>query len=442
MSSKENLALSAVNLSKSYRLYRQPQDRLKQFLFGRWKQFYREFWALRDLSFEVPAGSSLGIIGRNGAGKSTLLQMLVGTLTPTSGEIHRRGRVAALLELGTGFNPDFSGHENIFLNARILGLTQKEIEERYDDIVSFADIGDFIWQPVKTYSSGMFVRLAFAVAITVDPDILVIDEALSVGDIKFQAKCFRKFEEFRKKGKTILFVTHSTEQIIRHCDRAILVDGGKILKQGAPKEVVHEYLNLLFGNAPQEEQADAPRIKQQLKFVDAQDRVHQRPGYNKAEYRWGNREAEIVDISISTDTHLDVNHFDAHERVHFDMTVRFDRDVSRPIYGFALKTAEGTTLFSSNSRDYSPYSEFIPRQKGEVVTVRFSAKLGLFSGNFLISLGVVEENKDELIVLDRRYDVLEVQVKNPSKSTGFIDLQMNVEQTEMEAPKRAVGDSL
>jgi lipopolysaccharide transport system ATP-binding protein len=441
MSSENSLALSVSGLSKCYRLYSAPQDRLKQFLFGRWRPYYNEFWALRDLSFQIERGSSVGIIGRNGAGKSTLLQLLVGTLSPTAGEIHRTGRVAALLELGTGFNPDFSGHENIFLNGRILGLSQKEIEAKYEEIVAFADIGDFIWQPVKTYSSGMFVRLAFAVAITVDPDILIVDEALSVGDVKFQAKCFRKFEEFRRKKKTILFVTHATEQILRHCDSALLIEGGRIMKQGAPKEVVYEYLNLLFGNNPQEisnqgEREDLRELVQNLERVSREeilDRVHERPGYNRAEYRWGNREAEIVDITVSNDTHTGINHFDAHERVHVDVTVRFDRDVEQPIYGFAIKTAEGTTIYSTNSRDAGPRPAFIPRKAGDVVVIRFSGRLALFAGNFLLSCGVVDQVSDELVVLDRRYDVIEIQVKSTARSTGLADLQMSVLQLSAES---------
>lgn len=441
------LALRVSNVSKCYRLYAQPQDRLKQFFLGRWKRCYQEFWALKETSFEVPKGSSLGIIGRNGAGKSTLLQLLVGTLAPTTGTIERSGRISALLELGTGFNPEFSGHENIFLNASILGLTKQEIEDRYDEIIDFADIGEFIRQPVKTYSSGMFVRLAFAVAITVDPDIFVVDEALSVGDIKFQAKCFRKFEEFREKGKTILFVTHSSDQIIRHCDHALLIDGGRVINSGPPKAVVHEYLNLMFGNSAvpaskMEEQHEVlpELISSPLEFVE--DRVPQKAGYNKAEFRWGSREAEIVDITLSSDKHSDVNHFDSHSRFTLEMTVKFNSDAAKPIYGMMIKTSDGMIVYSTNSRDFSAASQYIPRKAGSVAVIRFSGTLNLFSQNFLLSIGVVnEEENGDLTVLDRRYDVIEILVKNLSKSSGICDLQMTVQQSgiRFEQPRVAVN---
>lgn len=220
--------IEVVDLGKIYRIYRRPQDRLLQ-AFVRGRQLYREFQALDGVSFAVGRGEVVGILGRNGSGKSTLLQILVGTLGATSGRALVRGRVAALLELGAGFNPEFSGLENVYLNAAILGLDQAETSRRLPEILAFADIGDFIHQPVKTYSSGMYVRLAFAVAACVEPDVLIVDEALAVGDVKFQSKCFRRFDELVSQGKTILFVTHSVEQVVRHCDRALLMEGGRLI---------------------------------------------------------------------------------------------------------------------------------------------------------------------------------------------------------------------
>ncbi len=212
-----DVALKLENISKCFQIYEKPHHRLLQGISRGKKQYYKEYWALRDLSFTINRGETVGIIGRNGAGKSTLLQIICGILTPTSGSLEVHGRVAALLELGAGFNPEFTGRENVFLNGAVLGLSQQEIYHRFDEIASFADIGTFLEQPVKTYSSGMYVRLAFAVATCVNPDILIVDEALAVGDVKFQAKCFRRFEELVAGGTTILFVTHSTEQIVRHC---------------------------------------------------------------------------------------------------------------------------------------------------------------------------------------------------------------------------------
>ena len=251
----DDVAIRVSGLSKCFQLYDSPGHLLKQLLVGRMArlvgrtppQYFREFWALKGLDFTVRRGETVGIVGRNGAGKSTLLQILCGTLTPTDGQVEIRGRVAALLELGAGFNPEFSGRENVYLNGAILGVSREEISRRFADIEAFADIGEFIDRPVKSYSSGMYVRLAFAVSACIDPDVLIVDEALAVGDAKFQAKCFRRFEELVSRGTTILLVTHSTEQITRHCDRAILLEGGVVHQEGPPKDVANTYLDLLFG---------------------------------------------------------------------------------------------------------------------------------------------------------------------------------------------------
>ena len=229
------VALKLENVSKCFQIYDKPHHRLLQGVFRGRKRYYKEYWALRNVSFTINRGETVGIIGRNGAGKSTLLQIICGILTPTSGSLENNGRIAALLELGAGFNPEFTGRENVFLDGAVLGLSQQEIKNRFDEIASFADIGDFLEQPVKTYSSGMYVRLAFAVATCVDPDILVVDEALAVGDVKFQSKCFRRFEELIGGGTTILFVTHSTEQIVRHCSWSILLEQAVIKEMGSQK---------------------------------------------------------------------------------------------------------------------------------------------------------------------------------------------------------------
>jgi lipopolysaccharide transport system ATP-binding protein len=251
--SDENIAIKVSNLSKCYHVYDQPHDRLKQSFYPSLqrllskppRRYFREFWALKDVSFEVGKGETVGIIGRNGSGKSTLLQLICGTLEPTAGAVETRGRVAALLELGAGFNPEFTGRENVYMNATVLGLSQKEIHSRFDDIAAFADIGDFIEQPVKHYSSGMYARLAFAVAINVDPSILIVDEALAVGDEPFQRKCFARIEEIKRKGGTILFVSHSSNAIVDLCDRAVLLYNGERLFTGEPKKAVSWYQKLM-----------------------------------------------------------------------------------------------------------------------------------------------------------------------------------------------------
>lgn len=266
--SSDDIAIHVKDLSKCYQIYGRPQDRLKQSIFPRFQamlgreptRYFREFWALRGLSFEVKRGETVGIIGRNGSGKSTLLQLICGTLAPTTGTVDTSGRVAALLELGAGFNPEFTGRENVFMNATVLGLAQQEIESRFDDIAKFADIGDFIEQPVKHYSSGMYARLAFSVAINVDPRILIVDEALAVGDEPFQRKCFARIEEIKRDGGTILFVSHSSSAIVALCDRAILLHGGQRIYSGSPKTAVGWYQKLM--NAPEKSERIALQISQ------------------------------------------------------------------------------------------------------------------------------------------------------------------------------------
>ena len=258
-----DIALRAERLSKCYPIYNHPRDRLLQTFWGKRRQLYHPFWALRDVSFELARGRTLGIVGRNGSGKSTLLQLICGTLTPSEGSVQVGGRIGALLELGSGFNPEFTGLENVFLNATLLGLSQREIEARLEEILAFADIGSFIDQPVKTYSSGMAVRLAFAVQAHVQPDLLVVDEALAVGDEMFQKKCYAHLEHLKKQGTAILLVTHSCPQILQHCDQALLLHGGCLRLMGAPKLVTTTYQRLC--NAPADQwdslllkQADAP----------------------------------------------------------------------------------------------------------------------------------------------------------------------------------------
>ena len=282
------IAIRVQNLSKCYQIYDTPHDRLKQFLLPRLgrlvgkgaKQYFREFWALRDMSFEVKKGQTLGIIGRNGAGKSTLLQILCGTLTPSGGSVEINGRVAALLELGAGFNPEFSGKENVYLNASVLGLSTQDIDERFEGIIAFADIGEFIDQPVKTYSSGMFVRLAFAIAIHVEPDILIIDEALSVGDIAFQNKCILKIRALRDNGTTLLFVTHDLSTLQLICDQVAWLNRGEVMMIGDPVKVSQEYYVQTTGVKPAEmiEQAViSQKDTGMARFIEVQHDIHTRP---------------------------------------------------------------------------------------------------------------------------------------------------------------------
>jgi len=444
-------AISINGASKAYRMFNRPEDRLRQILFGRWKQHYREFWALKDVSFQVPSGVTIGIIGKNGSGKSTLLQMICGTLTPTQGSIECRGRISALLELGTGFNPEFSGKENVFLNASILGLSQEEIKDRYNDIVAFADIGDFIHQPVKTYSSGMYVRLAFSIAIHVDPHILIVDEALAVGDVKFQAKCFRKLQDLRAGGTTILFVSHSPEEIVRHCDTAILLDEGRLIAQGAPRDVVNKYLDLVFGVSSESQELEkttpaGPNIAQgnlntsedaePTDLFDNADKhilsqaalgndFAKRPGYNPSEYRWGNGDAQIVDFCLFSDGKTGSNHLESKSQIDILVRVAFQSDISHPIYGLTIKTPDGVTVYGTNSRDWNNEGDYVPQRRGDSAIVRFKFPLNLVSGSYLISLGVAADKNGDIVPLDRRYDCIEIYAFNARKCFGIIDLGMS-----------------
>ena len=290
MSSDADVVLSVKNVSKCFEMYEKPVHRLYQTLFAGHRKFYKEFWALKDISFEVRKGECVGIIGRNGAGKSTLLQIITGTLAPTTGEVKLKGRVAALLELGSGFNPEFTGRENVYLNGSILGLTREEIDARYDEILAFADIGEFIDQPVKTYSSGMMVRLAFAVQVMVDPDVLIVDEALAVGDAAFQRKCYARMDTLQARGTTILLVTHDTETVKQRCNRAIFLKSGTVFTDGPAEEVVAEYMRFLFPKEFEERKQVAAETAgadvAQGKAGDAEF-VYEKSDLNKDPNVWG-----------------------------------------------------------------------------------------------------------------------------------------------------------
>ncbi|WP_190258967.1 ABC transporter ATP-binding protein [Pelotomaculum schinkii] len=443
--SSDDIAIRISNLSKCYFIYDRSQDRLKQYLYPRLqklmgrqpKNYFREFWALRDISLEVKKGEIVGIIGRNGSGKSTLLQIICGILTQTSGTFETKGRVAALLELGSGFNPEFTGRENVYMNGAIIGLSKEEIDARFDDITAFADIGEFIEQPIKMYSSGMVVRLAFAVSACVEPDILIVDEALAVGDAKFQAKCFRRFEELVSRGATILFVTHSTEQVVRHCDWALLLDKGQIVMRGHSRDIVNAYLDMLFG-VERVKRPDSDLKTKNLQIAgNAQnisrfetDKFENRAGYNTYEFRWGNHDAEIFDFCISSGGNLNVTRIETGQPVIMTIWVKFHRRVELPIYGLTIKTPDGVTVFGSNSRDFDNGPLFLAGERG-ICKVSFTLRnQHLGAGEYLLSFGVAEEQAGEIVPLDRRYDAVCLQVLNhSSRAFGLVDCSMNVEVT-------------
>lgn len=421
-------------LSKVYRVYNRPIDRVLESVLHRTGirksgTRFREILALKPMDFEINPGETVGIIGQNGSGKSTLLQIISGTLYPSSGSVEVNGRLSALLELGAGFNPNFSGRENAYLNGSIMGFSRAEMASKFDDILEFSGIGDFIDQPVKTYSSGMFVRLAFAVAIHMDPDILVVDEALSVGDVRFQNKCFRKLRELKEGGTTTLFVTHSSDLIVRHCDRAILLEKGEVHSTGDPADVVNEYLNLLFNN--EEGQIEATSSAgSTLDYDDngllsdrSVDGCRLRSFYNAGEYRWGDQRGQIQDYLLLINGQPASSICQSGDHIDLLLRVIYKADVSNPILGLTLKTSDGIVVYGANTRDRK--LDVPAGRAGSELLVRYSFAINLIGGDYFISLGLADddEQKDNLAI-DRRYDLIHLQVRAERGDFGISALNM------------------
>jgi len=426
-----DIAIKVENLSKCYQIYDKPRDRLLQMIMRGHRQYYREFWALKDVSFEIGKGETVGVIGRNGSGKSTLLQMICGTLNPTSGIITTRGRITALLELGSGFNPEFTGRENIYMNGAVLGLSKEEMDGCFEDIVNFADIGNFIEQPVKTYSSGMVVRLAFAVQAMVGPDILVVDEALAVGDAKFQAKCFDRLRQLKERGTSILLVTHSGEQIVTHCTQAILLDGGTMVEKGDPKRVVNRYMDILFGKEKKtfdsselDFQPQALIGEEGLEFPlnNTQDVFSSRPGYNPHEYRWGDGAATIQDFCLVADGMAYPSALSTGQSITLAISIRFLEELFRPIFGITIKSKEGITVYGVNSETLSVDDFRRYGRAGTVINAVAEFRCRLAPGDYFVSVGVATRKGEEVIPHDRRYDAIHVQVRPDSSFFGLIDM--------------------
>lgn len=436
------IAIQVENLSKCYQIYDKPHQRLLQMIYRGHRQYYREFWALKDVSFTVKRGETVGIIGKNGSGKSTLLQMICGTLNPTQGRIQTKGRIAALLELGSGFNPEFTGRENVYMNGAVLGFTHEEMDKCYDEIAAFADIGDFINQPIKSYSSGMVVRLAFAVQAMVGPDILVVDEALAVGDVKFQAKCFDRLRHLKENGTSILLVTHSSEQIVTHCTNAILLNDGIVVEQGEPRQVVNSYMDILFGKEKKEINTDVALTStigkpEEAQFVSelstANDTFCERAGYNRYEHRWGDGAAQILDFYLATEETTYPSFVTSGQLLTLAFAIRFLENLVRPILGITIKSKEGVTLYGVNSETLS-VDEF--KQYGEqgtviIATARFSCRLA--EGDYFISVGVATRQGEEIIPHDRRYDSIHLKVRSDASFFGLINLHLNLDTKQVQS---------
>ena len=423
--------IKVEQIAKCYRSYKKPFHRLLQSLSSSKsssKQYYDEFWALKGIDLTVHKGETIGIVGKNGSGKSTLLQIIAGILQPTRGKFTTDGRISALLELGAGFNPEFTGMENARLNASIMGLSRDEFHQKLPDIVEFCGLGDFLHRPVKTYSSGMFVRLAFAVAINMNPDILIIDEALAVGDVRFQRKCFRRIEQLKEQGVSILFVTHSTESIISYCDRAIMLDDGELKMTGSPKQVVQAYLEMMFQTDVREGSSEQTFDAQQynVDFDPNVDNCLIQRTYNANEHRWGDGRAKICNFEVLQNGAPCTGLVQTGDELIVRMSVLYSQDVEDLIYGITVKTNDGTAIYGTNSRLLSKKGEGRVRKAqiaGDLISIEFKLTLSLLAGEYFISLGVAQDHstKDN-IAIDRRYDVIHLTVRDTLEAFGFANL--------------------
>ena len=438
------IAIKVENLSKCYQIYAQPHDRLKQSLYPRLqrlvrqqpKQYFKEFWALKNVSFELKKGETVGIIGRNGSGKSTLLQMICGTLNPTSGSIQTHGRIAALLELGSGFNPEFTGRENVYMNAAVLGLSTEETGDRFDDIIAFADIGDFIEQPVKTYSSGMMVRLAFAVIAHVDADILVIDEALAVGDAFFTQKCMRFLRAFMKTG-TVLFVSHDAGSIRNLCTKAIWIEKGDVLQQGTPKEVCENYLEAFY-EAQQGKGTTTTRIKLAVSHSLADVRDQRQEFINASNLRndiqlfefdpeatsFGKGEAQITSVRF-----FDVNGHPlawivGGEEVILRVEVITHSPLDSPIIGFYIKDKLGQNLFGDNT--WLSYMDApVVCSEGQHLVADFAFQIPrLSAGDYSITVAVANGTQSDHVQHHWVHDAVSFKSESTSVAGGIIGIPM------------------
>ncbi len=408
--------IRASGVGKRYLSYAQPHHRLLQMM-GR-KSYSKEFWALRDFDLEVWPGETIGIIGKNGSGKSTLLQIVCGLITPTVGTIEVNARVAGLLELGAGFNPEFTGLENIYLKAGLLGMGRVEVDAQLDAILAFAEIGDFVSQPVKTYSSGMFVRLAFAVAVAVKPDVLVVDEALAVGDAYFQRKCHRRIQEMQEAGSTLLLVTHSTDVVERMCSRGVVINAGNKIYDGPVRGAVSDYLKLIFGAhvAKPEGKAlaahaigeSADQAVSTMMTSGSADVLHLRAGYNRDEIRVGNGKAVVADMHVVGQTGVPM--LTPGQAAELLVKYVFRTDVRRVIFGMQVRTPEGELVYSTNT--FAEGGDVSSFDENSVVVVRWKFGTHLIPRQYLLMFGIsqFDEHGQEIVAIDRRGDVMVLAV--------------------------------
>ncbi len=471
-------AIKVDNVTKVYKLFDRPIDRLKESLRPGHKEYHRKFYALNNISFDVEEGQFVGIIGTNGSGKSTMLKIITGVLTPTTGTVTVNGRVSALLELGAGFNMEYTGIENIYLNGTMMGYSRQEMDKKLPEILDFADIGDFVYQPVKTYSSGMFVRLAFALAINVDPEILIVDEALAVGDVFFQAKCYKKINEIREGGTTVILVTHDMGTIIKYCDKVVVLNRGRFVAEGEPGKMVDLYKKILAGqfderelegigqkadfaeqlleeaaesksggrakedrqDRQEEAQADGPgaaetsgmqaetaeadTVQKEISSADDKGLWMDKLSVNKEQLQYGDGSARIVDLGIFDHKGELSNLLFKGRPFTIRVKVRFAREVKDPIFAFTIKDSKGTEITGTNSMIEGCDTGTV--QAGQTVTASFSQEMNLQGKDYLLSLGCTGFEHGEFVVYDRLYDVVNLTVISDKNTVGYYDMNSQV----------------
>ena len=425
-------AIEIKDIVKIYKLYDKPKDRVKEALgFGR-KQAHKLHYALNGISLSIYRGETVGIIGTNGSGKSTILKIITGVLHPTSGEVHVDGRISALLELGAGFNQEYNGIENVYLNGTMMGFSEKEIDGKLPEILEFADIGDYVYQPVKTYSSGMFVRLAFAVAINIEPEILIVDEALSVGDVFFQAKCYHKFEEFKELGKTIVFVSHDLSSISKYCDRVFLLNKGTLLGEGTPKAMIDAYKRVLVGQyeLPEDREQDSLLNDRELRRAAGQaasvkgEKAEERASVNPDVLEYGSKQAKIISYYLTDDRGVRTTAVIKGSEFTLHMRVEFYEHIPEPIFAFSFKNVQGTEITGTNSMIEKAFLE--SARPGQVKDVTFTQNMSLQGGEYLLSMGVTGYRGDTFEVYHRLYDALNVTVISDKNTVGYYDMDSKV----------------
>ena len=438
-------AIEVKDVTKVYRLYEKPIDRLKESLHPKHKSYHKDFYALNGLSFHVEKGQTVGIIGTNGSGKSTILKIITGVLTPTTGEVNVDGKISALLELGAGFNMDYTGIENIYMNGTMMGFTKKEMDEKLQDILDFADIGDFVYQPVKTYSSGMFVRLAFALAINVEPEILIVDEALSVGDVFFQAKCYRRMEEIRQNGTTILMVTHDMGSIIKYCDKVVLLNKGEFIAEGEPGRMVDLYKKILANQmdslreelendfsggmeieGPEKKVLSSREAAAAHTGADA-GLMKEKITINTDRTEYGDGRAEIFDLGLFDARGNLTNLLIKGETFTIKERIRFNAPLQNPIFTYTIRDKKGTDLSGTNTMYEG--ADVKPVGPGDVYDVSFTQKMTLQGGEYLLSMSCTGFEGEEHVVYHRLYNVANITVISNKNTVGIYDMESEVETT-------------